>query len=367
MTTLYFLYPITYTKQGPGFLIAIYLALFACIYSVITNGAYIWIVIKGNIKSAGSALAHVGFTLMIAGMLISSANKKVISDNRKTGLYIPFAPDPDGKHTEDPLENLTLLRTVPTEMLDYTLTYVKDSGASEKNRTFFTLLVQRKDSVTGSVKENFKLRPDVYLMKDNNISSNPDIKHYLFHDVFTYISSLPDKNAVIDTASFHITEIGVGDTAFYQKGYAVLNNVLRNPKDDRFNFNASDTALVADITVASKDNSIYRSYPQLAVNNLEIVYKDDTVFAQNVITRLAGITEKGKFKIAIKVSELPADFVTLKAYVFPFINFVWLGLIVMAAGFVLSILNKVKAGKVIYLAALLFVTGILFYMFLVAN
>lgn len=367
MATLYFLYPLTYTKQGPGFLIAIYLALFACIYALITNGAYILIVIKGNIKSAGSALAHVGFTLMIAGMLVSSSNKQVISDNRKTGLYIPFAPDPDGKHTEDPLENLTLLKTVPTQMLDYTLTYLKDSAAFEKNRTFFTLLVQQKDTVSGKVKEDFKLTPDVYKMKDNNLSSNPDIKHYLFHDVFTYISSLPDKSAEVDTASFQVNEIGTGDTAFYQKGYVILNTVLRNPTDERFNFSASDTALVADITVVSKDSSLHKSYPQLAVKNLEIVYKDDTVFSQNLIIKLAGITSKGKFKLAIKESKLPSDFVTLKAYVFPFINFVWLGLIIMAAGFVLSILNKVKAGKLIYAVSLLLVTGLLFYMFLIAN
>jgi cytochrome c-type biogenesis protein CcmF len=233
---------------------------------------------------------------MIAGMLISSANKRVISDNRKTGLYIPFAPDPDGKHTEDPLENLTLLKTVPTEMLDYTLTYVKDSAAFEKNRTFFTLLVQKKDEASGKIKEDFRLTPDVYKMKDNNLSSNPDIKHYLFHDVFTYISSLPDKSSSVDTASFHINEMKIGDTAFFQKGYAVLNEVLKNPKDERFNFSASDTALVADVRVVSKDSSFYKSYPQLAVKNLELVYKDDTVIARGVITRLAGITSQGKFK-----------------------------------------------------------------------
>ncbi len=93
----------------------------------------------------GPVIAHAGFALMILGMLISSGNKKVISDNRKTGLYIPFAQDPDGKHTEDPLENLTLLKMVPTSMADYVVTYTGDSSAvKEKNRSFYKLFVQKK-------------------------------------------------------------------------------------------------------------------------------------------------------------------------------------------------------------------------------
>ena len=84
-------YPIEYTKKGPGFLIAIYLALFASVFSVIANAAYLKTVLKWNLKAGGAAIAHLGFALLIGGMLISSGNKKVISDNSKTGLFIPFA------------------------------------------------------------------------------------------------------------------------------------------------------------------------------------------------------------------------------------------------------------------------------------
>ena len=59
------------------------------------------------LKAGGGAIAHLGFTLMIAGMLISSGNKQVISDNRKTGLFIPFDKDPTGR------EPKTLWKTLP--------------------------------------------------------------------------------------------------------------------------------------------------------------------------------------------------------------------------------------------------------------
>ena len=76
---------------------AIYLALFASIFSVFANAFYLKSVLKGNLKAGGAAIAHLGFALMIGGMLIASGNRKVISDNSKTGLFIPFDKDPTGR------------------------------------------------------------------------------------------------------------------------------------------------------------------------------------------------------------------------------------------------------------------------------
>src|SRR6185312_73103 len=183
-------YPIDYSKKGPGFLIAIDLALFASVFSVLANAFYLQSVLKFNLKAGGAAIAHLGFALMIGGMLISSGNKKVISDNSKTGLIIPFAKDPTGRGTENPMENLTLLKEVPTQMGKYTVTYVNDSASNEKDRTFYNLHFQKIDNATGKVDEDFILSPDAYRMKDNNLTSNPGTKHYLTHDIFTYISTI---------------------------------------------------------------------------------------------------------------------------------------------------------------------------------
>lgn len=361
------LYPIVYYKQGPGFLGAIYLAIFATLFAAIANASFIWTVLKGNIKAGGAAIAHTGFALMILGMLISSGNKKVISDNRVTGLNVPFAEDPDGKHTEDPRENLTLLKMVPTRMSDYMITYTGDSSAvKEKNRSFYKLLVEKKDK-NGKTTENFVLTPDVYKMKDNNLSSNPDIRHYFFHDVFTYISSIADNSSVVDTAQFKIHEIKIGDSVFYSKGFMILNDVLKNPDNDRFHFKPTDTALVADITVYSNDSTSYRAFPLLTINNFEVNFRDDTVFAKNLYLKLGGITQDGKFKIAVKESEIPADFLTLKAYVFPYINLVWVGLIIMAAGIIVSLGNRAKLKPAITAITLIAVIASLFYMFLIAG
>jgi cytochrome c-type biogenesis protein CcmF len=360
-------YPVEYTKKGPGFLGAIYLALFASVFSVIANAAYLKTVLKGNLKAGGGAIAHFGFTLMIAGMLISSGNKQVISDNRKTGLFIPFDKDPTGREPNNPLENLTLLRNVPTQMGKYTVTYLDDSAAFEKNRTFYNLHFQKIDSATGKVKEDFELSPDAYRMKDNNLSSNPGTRHYLTHDVFTYISTISVKNDNPDPVKFTLHEMAAGDTVFYSKGFFVLNGVLKNPDNERFHFKPSDTALVADITVYSKDSTRHKAYPALTINNQQINYIDDTIIRQNLYLNLAGLASNKKFKIGVKESDTLTDFITLKAYVFPYINLVWAGLLIMACGFIVSIGRRAKAANYITALSVIVVLAGLFYMFLIAN
>ncbi|HEV8084915.1 MAG TPA: cytochrome c biogenesis protein CcsA [Chitinophagaceae bacterium] len=360
-------YPVEYSKKGPGFLVAIYLALFASIFAVIANASYLKTILKGNLKAGGGAIAHVGFTLMITGMLISSGNKQVISDNRKTGLFVPFEKDPTGRSTENPLENLTLLKQVPTQMGKYSVTYLYDSAAAEKTRTFYNLHFQKIDSSTGKVNEDFILSPDAYRMKDNNLSSNPGTRHYLTHDVFTYISTISIPNESKDTAKFHVHEMGVNDTAFYSKGFLVLNGMLKNPDNEKFHFRPTDTALVADITVYGQDSSRHKAYPALTISNQQLSFIDDTVIRQNLYLNLSGLTNDRKFKIGIKESERLTDFITLKAYVFPYINLVWAGLLIMACGFIVSITRRLKAANYITILSVSLVLLGLFYMFLIAN
>ncbi|MDQ6764352.1 MAG: cytochrome c biogenesis protein CcsA [Bacteroidota bacterium] len=360
-------YPIEYNKKGPGFLIAIYLALFASIFAVIANAAYLKTVLKGNLKAGGGAIAHLGFTLMIAGMLISSGNKQVISDNRKTGLFVPFEKDPTGRSTENPLENLTLLKEVPTQMGKYTVTYLDDSAAKEKTRTFYNLHFQKIDSSTGKINEDFILSPDAYRMKDNNLSSNPGTRHYLTHDVFTYISTISVPAAEKDTAKFVVHEMAINDTAFYSHGFLILNGILKNPDNERFHFNSTDTALVADITVFGKDSTKHKAYPAISVINQQVNFIDDTLSRENLYLSFSGLTNDKKFKIGVKESESLTNFITLKAYVFPYINLVWVGLLIMACGFIVSMTRRLKAANFVTALSVIMVLAALFYMFLIAN
>jgi cytochrome c-type biogenesis protein CcmF len=361
-------YPLTYYKMGAGFLGAAYVALFAAIYSVIANATYIWTGLNGKLKAAGGSIAHLGFALMIAGILISSSNKEVISSSRANGINLQISgKDPMTKETDNPLENLTLIRQVPAAMGPYEVTYLRDSFGNEKGRRFYELLFQRKDVKTKKVVEEFTLIPDVYIMKDNNMSSNPDTKNYLSKDVFTFISYAINNEAIEDTASFKIHELAEGDTTFYSNGIIILNRVVKNPDNEKYHFKPTDAALMADITLISKDSLHYKASPLIQIDEFGVNQVDDTVYAQNLYVKFAGVTDDHRVKIGIKESEKLIQYVTLKAYVFPYINLVWLGLIIMALGIVMSAVKRAKLSTFYAALALIFAGVGLFYMFLLAN
>ncbi|MEO7306107.1 MAG: cytochrome c biogenesis protein CcsA, partial [Ferruginibacter sp.] len=360
-------YPLTYYKMGVGFLGAAYVALFAAIYSVIANAAYIWTGLNGKLKAAGGSIAHLGFALMLAGILISSSNKEVISDSRANGINLQISgKDPMTRETDNPLDNLTLIRQVPAAMGPYEVTYLRDSFGNEKGRRFYELLFQRKDAGTKKVVEQFTLWPDVYIMKDNNMSSNPDTKAYVGKDVFTYISYAVNNKAE-DTAQFKIKELAEGDTAFYSNGILVLNRIVKNPDNEKYHFKPTDAALMADITLISKDSLHFKASPLIQIDELGVNYVDDTVYAQNLYLKFAGVTEGHKVKIGIKESDKLIEYITLKAYVFPYINLVWLGLIIMALGIIMSAVKRAKLSTFYAALALIFAGVGLFYMFLLAN
>ncbi len=355
---LFIFYKINFEKHGIGFSVAIYIALFAAIYAFVANASYIWLVLKGNMKSAGGSIAHLGFALMLIGILISSANKKVISSSAVNGIAQELGMDPMKKTQEDPMENLTVIRDLPTPVAEYEVTYKGNSPTNEKTKRVYHLSFLNKKT-----KEQFMINPDVYTMKDNSISSNPDTKNYWNKDIFTYITATPGKNTKEDTAQYRITELAVGEKAFYSNGYVLLNDVVKNPSNARFNFKETDAALMADLKIVAKDSSIFNAVPLLYVKDSGINYIDDTAYAPSLFFRFLGVTDK-KIKLAIKESNQVSDFITIKTYEFPYISLVWIGLITMAAGFLVSILHRSNAPKIVTLISLLLIVAGLVKMFL---
>ena len=164
---------ITYDKYGIGYLGAIHLAMFASIYAIIANAAYIWSGLKGKLKAAGGSVAHVGFGLVLAAILITSSKKEVISINR-TGIIIPGLLDPKGKE-DSGMENITLIQGVPTPMGKYMVTYQGDSTHPGDEKLYFKVNYIREDSLPQD-KRTSNLYPDAFLMKGGGrtIPCKPD-------------------------------------------------------------------------------------------------------------------------------------------------------------------------------------------------
>ena len=75
--------------------------------------------------------------------------------------------------------------------------------------------------------------------------------------------------------------------------------------------------------------------------------KFDTVKAQNIVLSFNKVVDqkKGILEIGVKESASLSNLITLKAYEFPFINILWIGVIVMVIGFGIATMNRVKKLK----------------------
>ncbi len=161
-----------------------WLLMYAGIFTVVSNGDYLIMFLKGNMKAAGSALSHAGFGIMIVGILASGLNKKIISNN-------PFIMDGliEGADDEALRKNILLFKNAPTMMAGYELNYVHDT-LDGYTRTY-TVNFKRKDA-GGKVVEEFNLHPNILYDKSFTkiAASNPSTKRYWNKDIFTHIASL---------------------------------------------------------------------------------------------------------------------------------------------------------------------------------
>jgi cytochrome c-type biogenesis protein CcmF len=129
------------------------LIMVGAIYSILANAKVFIDAMKGKAKLVGSAVAHIGFGLVMVGALIAAGTSKVISENTTGEQY--SAAFVAAKN--DPKENILIYKNVPVQMGKYTVTYVGDSIASPNHYFKVDYKVIGED---GKIKEQFMLMPN---------------------------------------------------------------------------------------------------------------------------------------------------------------------------------------------------------------
>jgi cytochrome c-type biogenesis protein CcmF len=328
---------IHYMAGGPVFLGAIWLGVGCSIYTVIANASYIWLGLKGNLKLSGGSIAHLGFGMVLVGILLSSSKKEILSYNT-SGIAISFGEDSEQKSGE----NLTLVKGLSTDMGKYWVTYESDSAHPKKQLWFYNIRFKSKDG-----KEEFVLQPNAFVNYKGNegLMANPSSRHYWDHDVFTYITSLPNPEKQKDKSVYKPHLVKAGDTIFYSNGYMVLGNIVSKDNLPSNLFGPNDRLYEAPVKVFSRTGSISSITPKLAIVKNEALAIPDTIVAENMIIRFQKINEDNRIEIGVKESEGVMQYVTLKAYKFPFINLLWLGVVITAIGIIMSMIRRISLNR----------------------
>lgn len=338
-------------KQGlwkkvlPAFIAGIVLTTLTAILFEITYGGYLlmlfglffamasavawWKRTGWSLSKSGAMVTHFGFALFLVGVVITFTNEIVISQNTSR-----FDLSAAGSNEENQL----LVKGDTMPMAPYAVTYTHKY--QEGSRTFFNLEFL-KESEEGKWEKAFTLAPNINENQRMGNVYDPATANLLTKDVYVYISYAdlspqgPEKFEKIREA-----EVASGDTVTFGGMIAVVDSLSVVEQDAAL----ENVWLRAYVRVIDAEGNEYPLLPEYRIHK------------EMVGNGIVGDAELGYGLRFEKVSDIPGaiilgiyqeqmEFIVLKAIIFPYINILWTGSILMLLGFVISFIRRVRKKK----------------------
>jgi cytochrome c-type biogenesis protein CcmF len=316
------------------------LLMFSSIFATLANIDYAVRVLKGKIAKSGASIAHIGFGLILLGALISTSKKEIISQN-SSGKDVKSLGEQFSNN-----ENIVLTQGDTLTMGRFYATYV--GKRFEGINIYFDVDYFTKNEA-GKYEKVFSLAP---LLQTNPRMGNvaePDTRHFLTYDVYTHVTfadleSLEEKKATADeytTVKKHM--IKKGDTIFSSNAIIVFDSLSIQLNKENEVVTEKELAVKANLSV----NSIDKKYQAAPI----YYFKDGRVQSKEALVDELGLRfmfwkinpETGEIEISLqeKKSNIK-DFIVMQALVFPYINILWIGCIVMAIGTLIAVWQRAK-------------------------
>lgn len=323
--------------------------IFASVFGVLANFTILADAFKGKFKLTGSAIAHIGFGLMLIGAVVAASQNKVISVNTSG---FDYGEQFDAKNKR---ENILLWKNEPMKINKYTVTYLGDStvGVNTYYRVNYKVIDENNQ-----VKESFDLFPLGQQNPSMGLVASPDTRHYLTHDIYTHVSSVPKKEVEGEEHAPHEGhnedeeynkpinyKVSIGDTIFFDEGKVVVRSINRKAQLKDIPLSGNDVAvgLTLDV-IANDDNKVTSVEPVYLIKNnaaFSFPKKMDEFGLKFRLVKI--IPEDHKFEVEmLKKPGKQKDYIIMKAIVFPYINLLWSGTIIMVIGFAFAIARRVK-------------------------
>lgn len=304
--------------------------LFASTFAIVGNSWFIYKALKFKWKLSGASIAHIGFGLMMVGVLVSSAKKQVISQNTKYFYGENF-------NEKDNRENILLMKDVPYQMAEYSVTFKGDT--TEGPNTYYE--VEYRDTLSG---EQFVLYPNAQYSEEQGLMPNPDTRHYLTRDIYTHVSLVPkSKEDEWEDDGEHT--MAIGDTLLVNRALVILDTVTVAQGDTISSQLAGHELHIAQLRVVTQDSTVI-ARPVFGIKDGANFYNIFSVaeFAK-IRFNYNPKFEDGEITHSIETSIKPPRYIIMKAIMFPYINLLWTGTVLMLIGFAISIRRRLKENK----------------------
>lgn len=280
------------------------------------------------IKNA-AAITHLGFALFIISVVLSFSNKEVISKNTSNySLGNNFSEQ----------ENLLLIKDEVLPMGDYHVVYKSNDTSGDRITYRLDFLKKNKDDQFYKV---FSSYPSILLNEKMGNVYEPYAKIFPLKDIFTYITFAEphlDKNGRFAEPDAEY-KIKVNDTITINNNYLTLTDITTNISDNSSDF--ENVIVTSHLELITHFGESFKISPKYQIKADEEIFHDASIEELNTTYRLKSISEE-PFTVNIEIYTGSEEFVIIKTIIFPFINLLWLSLIIMLSGILLSFRNRWK-------------------------
>lgn len=313
---------------------------FSSVFAVVANSEYMLRIFGGKIRKAGASIAHIGFALILLGALISTSKKEVISSNTSRMSVESLGEKFSNR------DNILLSQGDTLPMGNFFVTYI--GKRFEGIHIYFDVDYFSKENNVYT--KQFRLSPVVQTNPLMGNVAEPDTRHFLTYDVYTHITYSPLENFKEKspdskdeyTAAKTVT-LKKGDTIFSSNAIIVFDSLSTKFDRSKYDLKDDDIAVMANISVIDV-NKRYQAHPIYVIRNNSIqpiVSKNDEMGLQFMFWKI----NPADGKIDISVQEKKAnmkDYIVMQAMIFPYINVLWIGCIIMALGTLIAIRERLK-------------------------
>jgi cytochrome c-type biogenesis protein CcmF len=294
--------------------------------------------LRQNIKNAGSSLAHAGFSLLLIGALVSGSRKDVISRNVDgfdlKELNNSFKNDENIllRHGDTLLMNKFFVnyrgRSLEHGRLHYEITYYRPRLSARSNR------VEPGDSA-------FTLYPQVQLNEQFGNVSEPGTKHFLTSDVFTHIKyadmqagkKAEPNDGYMSESTLRMKLGSEATMENFSFRFRQIKLIDEPAEKIRAGFRADDLVVSVELGASNLNEENPREFtvePMFVVRD-SVTIIPHHVYSKELDARLR-IVEIPQEPNSIVVGIRQREFVVMQAYIFPGMNLLWSGCVLMVLG-----------------------------------
>lgn len=324
-------------------LISYALLFISALFAVFCNLGYWMRILKGNVRHAGASIAHIGFALILLGALVSTSKKQTISQNTSQKNVASLGDNFSAK------KSLVLTKGDTLPMGNYLVTY---TGKERKGIDVFFHMDYFKKDKDGKLVKAFHLSPMVQDNPRMGQASNPDTKHFIGSDIYTHITYADlsyNKEVKADAYKEPTNFVGhMRDTIFADNAIILIDSITTNLTEEQYSQNDSLLVVTAVLKATDINGNIYRATPKYILKN-NMVLPDEFELNELGLKFIFWKINPNEGSIEIQMSEKvnnTKEFVVLEAYMFPFINVLWLGCLVMIIGTIIAIIERRRVNKI---------------------